>query len=125
MASVNKAIILGNLGRDPEFKEFGDGGVANLAVATTRRVKGRDGNYSNETEWHNVSIFGKSAEVVRDHFHKGDSIYVEGRIRTRDYTGKDGVKRWKTEIIAESWQFGSAKRDQSAKPAAEDDDIQF
>ena len=105
MASVNKAIIVGNLGRDPELKEHSNGLIAKLSIATTRRYKSKDGNYVNETEWHNVLFFGRVAEICRDYLKKGSCVYVEGRLRTRKYQAKDGSDRYVTEIVGETLQM--------------------
>ena len=108
MASVNKVILLGRLGRDPETRYASEGGtpICHLAVATSRRYKDRDGNRGEETEWHNVVLFGKTAEIAQQYLQKGSEVYVEGRLRTRSYE-KDGVKRYSTEIIAEQMQLGA------------------
>ena len=108
MASVNKVILLGRLGRDPEMRYASEGGtpICHLAVATSRRFKDRDGTRGEETEWHNVVLFGKTAEIAQQYLQKGSEVYVEGRLRTRSYE-KDGVKRYSTEIIGESMQLGA------------------
>lgn len=118
MASVNKVVLLGRLGRDPETRYASDGGtpICHLAVATSRRYKDRDGNRGEETEWHNVVLFGKTAEIAQQYLQKGSEVYIEGRLRTRSYE-KDGVKRYSTEIIGESMQLGARPTDVSAKPA--------
>ena len=118
MASVNKVVLLGRLGRDPETRYASDGGtpICHLAVATSRRYKDRDGNRGEETEWHNVVLFGKTAEIAQQYLQKGSEVYIEGRLRTRSYE-KDGVKRYSTEIIGESMQMGARPTDVSAKPA--------
>ena len=102
MASVNKVVLLGRLGRDPETRYASDGGtpICHLAVATSRRYKDRDGNRGEETEWHNVVLFGKTAEIAQQYLQKGSEVYIEGRLRTRSYE-KDGIKRYSTEIIGE------------------------
>lgn len=118
MASVNKVIILGRLGRDPETRYASQGGTAicHLAVATSRRYKDRDGNRQEETEWHNVAIFGRQAEIAQQYLQKGSEVYIEGRLRTRSYE-KDGIKRYSTEIICESLQLGARA---NAAPAQAD-----
>lgn len=110
--------MLGRLGRDPETRYASDGGtpICHLAVATSRRYKDRDGNRGEETEWHNVVLFGKTAEIAQQYLQKGSEVYIEGRLRTRSYE-KDGVKRYSTEIIGESMQLGARPTDVSAKPA--------
>lgn len=118
MASVNKAILLGRLGKDPESFIPADGGtqICHLAVATSRKFKDRNGERKEETEWHNVVLFGKTAEIAQQYLQKGSEVYIEGRLRTRSYE-KDGVKRYSTEIIGESMQLGARPTDVSAKPA--------
>jgi len=107
MASVNKVIIVGNLGRDPEIRYLPSGdAIANLAVATSFKSKDRNtGEQKELTEWHRISFFGRLAEIVGQYLKKGSSIYVEGRLQTRKYTDKDGVERYATDIIAETMQM--------------------
>lgn len=116
MASVNKVILLGRLGRDPKTSDAQGLAICRLALATTRRYKGRDGEKKEETEWHNVVLFGKTAEIAQQYLQKGSEVYIEGRLRTRSYE-KGGVKRYSTEIIGESMQLGARPTDVSAKPA--------
>jgi len=107
MASVNKVIVLGNLGRDPEirYQPSGDA-VANIAVATTSKWKDKNtGDMKEETEWHRISFFGRLAEIVGQYLKNGSSVYVEGRLQTRKYTDKDGVEKYATSIIAENLQM--------------------
>ncbi len=107
MASVNKVIIVGNLGRDPEIRYMPSGdAIANIAVATSYRSKDRNtGEQKELTEWHRISFFGRLAEIVGQYLKKGSSVYVEGRLQTRKYTDKDGVERYATDIIAENMQM--------------------
>jgi single-strand DNA-binding protein len=107
MASVNKVILLGNLGRDPETRYTADGAaITNISVATTRRYKNAAGEQQEETEWHRVSFFGRLAEIAGEYLRKGRPVYVEGRIRTRKYQDKEtGQDRFSTEIVAESMQL--------------------
>jgi single-strand DNA-binding protein len=99
--TVNKCILVGNLGRDAEIRNTGGGmAIANLRLATTDRRKAQDGTWADHTEWHAVVAFGKTAEVMEKYGKKGKMLYVEGRIQTREYTDKDGNKRWSTEIVA-------------------------
>ena len=106
MASVNKVILIGNLGRDPETRYTAEGGLAicSITVATSRRYKD-----AQETEWHRVVLFGRQAEVAQTYLKKGNPVYIEGRLRTRKYTDKQGVERFSTEIVAESLQFLGAR----------------
>jgi single-strand DNA-binding protein len=107
MASVNKVIIVGNLGRDPEIRYMPSGdAIANIAVATSYKSKDRNtGEQKELTEWHRISFFGKLAEIVGQYLKKGSSVYVEGRLQTRKYTDKDGVEKYATDIIAEQMQM--------------------
>ncbi|QGZ40179.1 single-strand DNA-binding protein [Pseudoduganella flava] len=107
MASVNKVIIVGNLGRDPEIRYMPSGdAIANIAVATSFRSKDRNtGEQKEITEWHRISFFGRLAEIVGQYLKKGSSVYVEGRLQTRKYTDKDGVEKYATDIIAQEMQM--------------------
>jgi single-strand DNA-binding protein len=107
MASVNKVIIVGNLGRDPEIRYMPSGdAIANIAVATSYKSKDRNSGEQKElTEWHRISFFGRLAEIVGQYLKKGSSVYVEGRLQTRKYTDKDGIERYATDIIAENMQM--------------------
>jgi single-strand DNA-binding protein len=106
MASVNKVILVGNLGRDPEIRYLPSGEpVANITIATSSKYKGKTGEMVEETEWHRVTFFGKLAEIVGQYLKKGRSVYVEGRIKTRKYTDKDGVEKYATDIIANEMQM--------------------
>lgn len=112
MASVNKVILVGNLGRDPEVRYLPSGDpVANISIATTSKYKGKDGNVVEETEWHRITFFGRLAEVVGEYLHKGRSVYIEGRIKTSKYTDKDGVEKYSTDIIANEMQMLGANPD--------------
>lgn len=111
MASINKAILIGNIGHDLEVKTSGSGvAILNFTLATSRRFKGSDGEVQTETEWHRICAFGRTAEVIGQYCRKGSSIYVEGRLRTREWE-KDGVKRYTTEIIAENIQLLDKRAD--------------
>jgi single-strand DNA-binding protein len=106
MASVNKVILVGNLGRDPETRYTADNAaVANVSLATTRRYKDAGGQQQEETEWHRVVFFGRLAEIAGEYLRKGRSVYVEGRLRTRKWTDKDGIEKYTTEIVAENMQM--------------------
>ena len=107
MASINKVIIVGNLGRDPEMRYLPSGdAIANIAVATSFKSKDRNtGEQKEQTEWHRISFFGRLAEIVGQYLKKGSSIYVEGRLQTRKYTDKDGVEKYATDIVAEQMQM--------------------
>jgi len=107
MASVNKVIIVGNLGRDPEMRYMPSGdAIANIAVATSYKSKDRNtGEQKELTEWHRISFFGRLAEIAGEYLKKGSSVYVEGRLQTRKYTDKDGIERYATDVIAENMQM--------------------
>ena len=104
---VNKVILVGNLGADPEVRYTANGdAVSTISVATTRAYKKRDSEeWVEETEWHRVVVFGRSAEAVSQYLTKGRQVYVEGRLRTNKYEDKDGIERWSTEIVANDVQF--------------------
>ena len=106
MASVNKVILVGNLGRDPEMRYMPSGdAVANFSVATTDSWKDKNGQKQERTEWHRISMFGKLAEIAGEYLKKGSSVYVEGRLQTREWTDKEGVARKTTEIVADRMQM--------------------
>ncbi len=106
MASICKVILIGRLGKDIDLRQTGAGSsIANMTLATDRRYKDAQGNAQTETEWHSVVFFGKTAEIASQYLHKGSSVYIEGRLRTRKYKDKDGIDRYVTEIIGEHMQF--------------------
>lgn len=100
MAGVNKVILIGNLGADPEVR-FSNSGtpIANLRLATTERIPSKTGERQERTEWHSVVCFGRTAEICKQYLSKGRTVYIEGRLQTRDWTDKNGQKRYTTEII--------------------------
>jgi single-strand DNA-binding protein len=106
MASVNKVIIIGNLGRDPEMRYMPSGdAIANLRVATTDKFKDRNGDMQEATEWHSIAFFGKVAEICGQYLKKGSQVYVEGSLRTRKWQDKDGNDRYTTEIRGDRMQM--------------------
>ena len=106
MASVNKVILVGNLGRDPELRYTQGGqGVANFTLATNERFQDKEGNRQERTEWHRIVVWAKTAENCAQYLHKGSSVYLEGRLQTREWEDKDGNKRSTTEIVAQVVQF--------------------
>jgi single-strand DNA-binding protein len=115
MASVNKAIVLGNLGRDPELRHTQSGkAVCQLNVATTETWNDQSGERQEKTEWHRIVVWGRQAENCDKYLSKGRSVYVEGRIQTRKWQDKDGADRYSTEIVADRVQFiggGAGARD--------------
>ena len=120
MASINKAIIVGNVGKDPEVRYMPSGdAVANLSVATTDRYKDKQtGGVKENTEWHRVAFFGKLAEIVGQYIKKGSQVYIEGRLRTRKWTDASGVEKYSTEIVAETMQMLGGKPSGSAEGGA-------
>jgi single-strand DNA-binding protein len=106
MASVNKVILIGNLGRDPETRYMPDGGaITNISVATTDVWKDKNGEKQEKTEWHRVAFFGKLAEIAGEYLKKGSQVYVEGRLQTRKWQDKDGQDKYTTEVIADRMQM--------------------
>lgn len=117
MASVNRVILVGNLGRDPDMRYLPSGeAVANLAIATTDKYKNKSGEMVDATEWHRVSFFGKTAEVCGQYLKKGSQVYIEGSIRTRKYTDKEGVEKYATEIRGDRMQMLGSKGSEGAAP---------
>ncbi len=147
MAGVNKAIIVGNLGNDPEMRTTQNGTqVANFSVATTEQYTDQSGQRQERTEWHRIVAFGRLAEICGQYLHKGKQVYIEGRIQTRKWTDQNGNDKWTTEIIAQQMQMlgrvsdsagggggGTASADTGTartaaaggEMAAEDDDLPF
>ncbi|MDY0261790.1 single-stranded DNA-binding protein [Syntrophotalea acetylenica] len=113
--SVNKVILVGNLGKDPELRYTASGtAVANFSLATTERFKDRDGNSQEKTEWHNIVAWRQLAEICGKYLTKGRQVYIEGKIQTRSYEDRDGNKRYITEIVADQMQMlGRAGDDNS------------
>ena len=108
--SVNKVILIGNLGKKPELRHTNSGlAVTTLGVATSERRKGADGQYNSQTEWHNVTVFGNQAENCSKFLDKGRQVYVEGRIQTRKWQDKDGNDRKSVDIVANDVRFLSSK----------------
>jgi single-strand DNA-binding protein len=140
MASVNKAILIGNLGRDPEIRYLPSGQpVASFSIATTENFNDRNGARQERTEWHNIVVWGKQAELCSQYLKKGRQVYIEGRISNRQYEAKDGSgKRYRSEIVAQRVQFlggrGGAPGEMTDEPRdmpgadmppPEDEDIPF
>ncbi|WP_354676594.1 single-stranded DNA-binding protein [Cupriavidus plantarum] len=115
MASVNKVILVGNLGADPEVRYMPSGdAVANIRLATTDRYKDKQsGEFKEATEWHRIAFFGKLAEIVGQYLKKGSSVYIEGRIRTRKWQDQSGQDRYSTEIVADQMQMLGGRGGQS------------
>ncbi len=126
MASVNKVILVGNLGRDPELRYIPSGqAVANFTLATNDRWRDKEGNNQERTEWHRIVVWGKTAENCAQFLQKGRSVYIEGRLQTREWEDKDGNKRQTTETIAQTVQFlggrGGGSAESGGGPAGDSD----
>lgn len=106
MASLNKVMLIGNLGRDPEIRYMPSGdALANLNLATTDAWKDKGGEKQERTEWHRIVMFGKLAEIAGEYLRKGSQVYIEGRLQTRKWTDKSGMDRYTTEIVADRMQM--------------------
>lgn len=113
MASVNKTIILGHCGRDPEMRRTAEGlAVTHVSIATSRRFNNAAGQQQDETEWHRVTFLGRLAEISGEYLKKGRPVYVEGRLKTRKWADKDGQDRYTTEIVAENLQLLGSRTDE-------------
>ena len=111
MKSVNKVILVGHLGQDPETRYMPDGGAfTNISIATTSTWKDKSGEKQEATEWHRISFFGKLAEIAGEYLKKGSQVYVEGRLRTRKWQDKDGVEKTTTEVIADEMKMLGARQ---------------
>ncbi|MBC7648035.1 MAG: single-stranded DNA-binding protein [Vitreoscilla sp.] len=124
MASINKVIIVGNLGKDPEMRSFPNGDqVANVSIATTDRWKDKtSGEMKEATEWHRINFNGRLAEIVGQYLKKGSQVYVEGSLRTRKWTDKDGVEKFTTEIRADQMQMLGSRQGMGGVGASDGDD---
>ena len=114
---INKVILVGNLGQDPETRNMPSGGaVTNISVATSEQWKDKQsGDQKERTEWHKVAFFGRLAEIAAEYLRKGSQIYVEGKLRTRKWQDRDGNDRWTTEVIADELQMLGGRAQQSSK----------
>jgi single-strand DNA-binding protein len=121
MAGVNKVILIGNLGKDPELRYTPSGQpTASFSLATTEKWTDKNGQRQERTEWHNIVVWGKLAELVNQYLKKGRSAYVEGRISTRSWDDRDGNKKYRTEIVAREIQFLGGPGQASSGDAAQD-----
>lgn len=112
MAGVNKAILVGNLGRDPEMRQTPNGqSVVNFTLATSENWTDKSGERQERTEWHRIVVWGRTAEMCNQYLSKGRTVYIEGRIQTREWEDKDGNKRYTTEINAQTVQFIGPRQD--------------
>jgi len=109
MASLNKVMLIGNLGKDPEVRYTASGqAVASFNLATTEKFKNKNGEWEERTEWHRITLWARLAEIAGEYLSKGKTVYIEGRLQTREYE-KDGIKRYTTEIVGEKMQMLSPK----------------
>ena len=114
MASINKAILIGNLGKDPEIRYIPSGqAVATFSIATTRKWRDKEGQPQEQTDWHNIVVWGRLAELAKEYLAKGRSVYIEGRIQNRSYDDKEGNKRYISEVVATTMQFLGGRSDQA------------
>ena len=110
MASLNKVLLIGNLGKDPEVRYTASGtAVASFSLATSEKFKNKEGEWEERTEWHNVILWGRLAEIAGEYLGKGKTVYIEGRLQTRKWQDKDGKDRYTTEIVGEKMQMLSRK----------------
>lgn len=118
---INKVILIGNLGADPEVRHTAGGSaVANLSIATSEAWRDkRSGELKEQTEWHRVVLFGKVAEIAGQYLSKGGKVYIEGRLQTRKWQDRDGIDRWTTEIVGNEMQMIGGKPEQSGRPSRE------
>lgn len=118
MASLNKVMLIGNLGQDPDVRYTQSGQpVANFNIATNERWTNKQtGNAEERTEWHRIVVWGKLAELCKEYLHKGSTVFVEGRLQTRDWTDKDGNKRYTTEVVAQNVKFIGRRDEAGASP---------
>lgn len=117
MASVNKVILVGHLGRDPEVRYVGDEAVCNFSIATTEKWKSKSGELMEATEWHRISAWGRQAEIVGEHLRKGSQVYIEGKLQTRKYE-KEGVEKSSTEIRMTDMKMLGGRPDSQGQGAA-------
>ena len=141
MASLNKVMLIGNLGKDPEVRFTASGqAVASFSLATSEKFKGKSGEWEERTEWHNITLWGKLAEIAGEYLSKGKTIFVEGRLQTRKWQDKSGNDRYTTDIVGDKMQMLSPKGEKSGgdnstapknnspsyeEPPFQDDDIPF
>jgi len=124
MAGVNKVILIGNLGKDPEVRSLDNGAkVASFSLATSESYKNKEGQKVEQTEWHNIVVWRGLAEVAEKFLRKGSTIYLEGKIRTRSWDDKEGIKRYTTEIIGDTFTMLGAKREEAPPPSVEPGDM--
>jgi len=110
MASLNKVMLIGNLGKDPEVRYTSNGtAVASFSLATSERFKNKSGEWEDRTEWHNITLWGRLAEIAGEYLAKGRTVFIEGRLQTRKWQDRDGRDRYTTEIVGDKMQMLSGK----------------
>ncbi|MAO33730.1 MAG: single-stranded DNA-binding protein [Flavobacteriales bacterium] len=127
MAGINKVILVGNLGKDPEVRHLDNGvAVANFSLATTENYKNKEGERVSQTEWHNIVLWRGLAEVAEKYLKKGANIYIEGKIRTRKWEDKDGITRYSTEILGDNMTMlgGKSSLENKTEQTSESEDPQ-
>lgn len=137
MASLNKVLLIGNLGKDPEVRYTASGtAVASFSLATSEKFKNKAGEWEERTEWHNVTLWNRLAEIAGEYLTKGKTVFIEGRLQTRKWQDKDGKDRFTTEIVGEKMQMLSRKEGNNrtedgvpgtgeSAPPPDDDDVPF
>ncbi len=119
---INKVLLYGNLGRDPELKALPSGAqVASFSIATTRNYKDKDGNKKEQTDWHNLVLFGRQAEVAAQYLKKGRPVFIEGRLQSRSWEDKEGKKQYRTEVVVDRFQFGPSAAPSGAPSGGDGD----
>lgn len=122
MAGVNKVILVGNLGKDPEVRHLENGAVvANFSMATSESYKDKNGERQTQTEWHNVVLWRGLAEIAEKYLHKGNMVYIEGKLRTRSWDDKEGNTRYTTEVIGDNMTMLGSKNDGGSSSSSSDD----
>ena len=124
MASLNKVLLIGNLGKDPEVRYTASGtAVASFSLATSEKFKNKEGEWEERTEWHNVTLWGRLAEIAGEYLGKGKTVYIEGRLQTRKWQDKDGKDRYTTEIVGEKMQMLSRKDGSNHEEAGQSHEV--
>ncbi len=127
MSGVNKVILIGNLGKDPEVRYLDNGvAVANLSLATSENYKNKDGEKVTQTEWHDIVLWRGLAEVAEKYLKKGSSVYIEGKLRTNKWVDKDENTRYKTEVLADKLtMLGRSQNQEQSSESTSEDDLPF